>query len=69
MLNKKNYYIKELLSMSNSELLSKGEYFADYDESTEMYCVFHTTFKTGFAFSSWASIEQAEQDAENRNNN
>jgi len=50
------------------EQLEKGEYFADYDEETESYCVFHTDFKTGHAFSSYTSPEQAEKDAEERNN-
>ena len=45
-----------------------GEYFADYDEETESYCVFHTDYKTGHAFSSWTSMAQAEKDAEERNN-
>jgi len=45
-----------------------GEYFADYDEETELYCVFHTDFKTGHAFSSWGGMEEAERDAEQRNN-
>jgi len=46
----------------------KGEYFVDYDEETESYCVFHTDIKQGIAFSSWASPQQAEKDAEERNN-
>jgi len=50
------------------EQLEKGEYFADYDEETESYCVFHTDYKTGHAFSSCFSMAQAERDAEERNN-
>ena len=45
-----------------------GEYFADYDEDSGSYCVFHTDFRQGIAFSSWASMAQAERDAEERNN-
>ena len=41
-----------------------GEYFADLDEETAMYCVFN---QKGKAVSSWASMEQAEKDAETRN--
>jgi len=51
-----------------TEVNQKGEYFADYDEETESYCVFHTDFRQGIAFSSWASMAQAERDAEERNN-
>jgi len=53
---------------NNAELIKKDKYFADYDEETESYCVFHTDYKTGHAFSSWASMAQAERDAEQRNN-
>jgi len=45
-----------------------GEYFVDYDEETESYCVFHTDLRQGIAFSSFASMAQAERDAEERNN-
>jgi hypothetical protein len=46
---------------------TKGEYFADYDEESGLYCVFHTDKKTGFAYSSWGSMEDASKDAECRN--
>ncbi len=43
------------------------EYFADYDSETQLYCVFSIGAKEGFAYSSWASMEQAEADARRRN--
>ena len=46
----------------------KGEYFTDYDDNTGLWCVFHTDFRTGHAFSNWSDKRQAEQDAEKRNN-
>jgi len=45
----------------------KGEYFPDYDEETGLYCVFHTDYKTGHSFSSYATLAQAGRDAEERN--
>lgn len=54
--------------MTTTEQLKIGKFFADYDEDTDSWCVFHTDYKTGFAFSSWATREQAEQDAKERNN-
>ncbi len=45
----------------------QGEYFADYDSVTGLWCVFHTDHKTGFAFSSWVSREQAEKEANKKN--
>lgn len=44
-----------------------GEYFADYDEESGLFCVFHTDKKTGFAYSSWACMEDAEKAAKKRN--
>jgi hypothetical protein len=44
-----------------------GEYFAELDESSGMWCVFHTDINPGFAYSSWLSKEQAEADARLRN--
>jgi hemolysin-activating ACP:hemolysin acyltransferase len=45
----------------------KGEFFADLNEETGLYCVFHTDVKPGHAFSSWSSMQDAEKDAKNRN--
>lgn len=43
-----------------------GEYYVELDADTELYCVFNE--KTGdFAFSSWASEEDAQEDANARN--
>ena len=47
--------------------LIMGEYFADYDEDSGMCCVFHTDLKSGFAYSSWLSMEDAKTDADKRN--
>lgn len=41
-------------------------YYADYDESVNGYCIFHT--ENEHAFASYISEEEAEQDAEERNN-
>ena len=38
-----------------------GEYFVDYDEDSNSYCIFHTDIKTGFAYKSFASEEEAER--------
>jgi len=46
----------------------KGEYFADYDQETGLFCVFHTDFKTGHSFSSYTTLAEAGRDAEERNN-
>jgi hypothetical protein len=43
----------------------KGEFYADLDEDTDLYCVFHT--ETTKAYSSWSSMEQAKEDADRRN--
>lgn len=51
--------------MSNKKVI--GEYYADYDEDSKMWCVFHTDKKAGYAYSSWASRYNAEQDARERN--
>lgn len=40
-------------------------FFADYDEATAMFCVFDDS--TGKAHSSWASMAQAQTDADKRN--
>ena len=41
------------------------EFYAELDNETQMYCVFDT--ETTKAHSSWASMEQAEADAAERN--
>lgn len=43
-----------------------GEYYADFDENTNLYCVFHT--ETGDrAYSAWSSMEQAVTEANSKN--
>ena len=44
-----------------------GEYYADLDTDTGMWCVFHTDKNTGHAYASFCSEEQAEADAAERN--
>jgi|GEM_PF-5505995 len=53
--------------MTIKEQLEIGEYFAEYDEDSASYCVFHTDFKSGFAFSSFSSEQEAERNAKERN--
>lgn len=43
----------------------KDQFYADYDENSQLYCVFGT--ETGKAYSSYASQEEAEEDAKKRN--
>jgi hypothetical protein len=42
-----------------------GEYYADLDEDTGLYCVFHT--ETTKAYASFAGMKEAEQEAETMN--
>jgi hypothetical protein len=57
--------------MLNENLIKKkakkGEYYSDWDTDTQMYCVFHTDLKSGHAFASYSSPEEAKIDADNRN--
>jgi hypothetical protein len=45
-----------------------GEYFVDYDENSSSWCVFHTDIKTGFAYGSYSTKEEAEKNVAERNN-
>lgn len=51
----------------NTATIQIGEYYADYDEDSAMWCVFHTDKKSGFAYASYASEELATDDANRRN--
>jgi len=42
-----------------------GEYYADLDADTGLYCVFHT--ETSKAYTSWATMEQAQENATEKN--
>jgi len=42
-----------------------GEYYADYDKHTGLYCVFHT--ESGKAHASYASMVEAELEARRMN--
>ena len=53
--------------MTIKEQIAKGEYFVDYDKDSASYCIFHTDYKTGFAFASYASEQEAEKNAKERN--
>jgi hypothetical protein len=44
-----------------------GEYYAEYDDTSALYCVFHTDINSGHAYSSWATMEEAEQAAKDAN--
>jgi len=46
-----------------------GYYFAEYDDDSQSYCVFHTGLNSGRAYSSFSSMREAERDAEQRNSN
>jgi len=41
------------------------EYYVDYDKLSGLWCVFNT--ETSKAYSSWATREQAKEDADERN--
>jgi hypothetical protein len=43
----------------------KGEYYADWDECTFMWCVFHS--ESGKAHASYATEKEAKEDASRRN--
>jgi hypothetical protein len=45
-----------------------GEYYADYDEDTKMWCVFHTDKGEGKAFASFATKKEADAYAKRKNN-
>lgn len=45
----------------------KGEYYVEYDNSVNAYCVFHTDLGEGKAYASFISKEEAEQHASNLN--
>jgi hypothetical protein len=51
---------------SNKKTATKGEYYVELDENSELYCVFNTE-TNGRAYSSWASKEDAQEDADTRN--
>jgi hypothetical protein len=54
------------MASKSSKTQVKGKYFAELDEDTDLYCVFNE--ETGdFALSSWASMEDAQGDADTRN--
>lgn len=48
-------------------LCNQGSYYADYDEGTAMWCVFHTDIRSGFAYSSHATEKDAKDAADHRN--
>jgi hypothetical protein len=47
--------------------LYKGCFYADFDESTNCWCVFHTDLFDGKAFGTYAAEFQAEKRAEELN--
>lgn len=44
---------------------SSGEYYADYDPETGLWCVFHT--ETNRAYASFSSEAEAKEEADKRN--
>ena len=44
-----------------------GEFFVEYDEPTGYWCIFHTERKAGFAFKSFLTEQQAEDEAKELN--
>ena len=48
--------------------VTRGEYFADFDEGTGMWCVFHTHLDTGHAYRSYLDRKEAERKAADMNN-
>lgn len=55
------------LSQAMYEGESKGEYYVDFDDDTELYCVFHTDKGDGKAFASYSDKGEATKDANERN--
>jgi hypothetical protein len=45
--------------------INRGEFYADLDDATGLYCVFHT--ETSRAYSSWATMRQAQESADTLN--
>ncbi len=54
-------------SLQASEKVSVGEYYADKDEETGQYGVFHTDKEPGFAFALFSDEAEAREDARKRN--
>jgi len=44
-----------------------GCYYADWDEETDFWCVFHTDLGEGKAFASYFTETEAQDDADKRN--
>jgi hypothetical protein len=42
-------------------------FYVDWDEETDLWCVFSFDDRIPFAYSSWCSKEMAEEDAQRRN--
>ena len=45
----------------------KGEYYADLDGPTGLWCVFHTDAAYGKAFASYSNVEEADAEANRLN--
>lgn len=53
------------MASKSSKTPVKGKYYAELDEDMDLYCVFNE--ETGdFAFSSWSSMEDAQEDTTSR---
>lgn len=64
---KVNFLINVMEDYLKDDEETTGEYFADYDHETELWCVFHTDIKQGHAYANYSTQEQAEAEAEKRN--
>jgi len=58
--------LKDLMTVTTEEQ-PKGEYYADLDGTTGLWCVFHTDAAYGKAFASYSNVEEADADAARRN--
>jgi len=60
-------YIVVLEEGLKQDTVQKGYYFAEYDENSLSYCVFHTDLNSGRAYSSFSIMQEATRDAQKRN--
>jgi len=49
--------------------MNEDMFYVDYDEETDMFCVFAYDDKTPFAYSTWHDKEMAQESADSLNRN
>ena len=54
---------------NKTKAIGEGEYYAEYDEDSGMWCVFHTDLRSGFAYASFSCQDEAEAEADRRQKN